>query len=80
MQGIDKQIQQMPSETSITHKKLSDRVYPLESNIIKIHNIFITKSLRFCMHHPWYSIIWNKASGKMHRPGNLQSIFPHWRQ
>lgn len=32
---------------------MSDRVYPLERNIIKIHNISTTESLRFCMHHPW---------------------------
>lgn len=44
--------------------------YLLETNIIKIHTIFITKPLRSCMHHPWDSSIWNKATGKNHRPGN----------
>lgn len=69
MQGMDEQIQQMPSKTSITRKKLSAE-YLWETNIIKIHTIFITKPLRSCMHHPWDSSIWNKASGKNPRPGN----------
>lgn len=60
----------MPSKTSITHKNC-ETGYLLETSIIKI-----TEPLRSCMHHPWDSSIWNKASGKNPETRKSLVFFP----